>query len=315
MQRITKSFLVALFLASLVMLVAIHLLAAGTAPVVGPPAYESVRQFEWAGLKRLELHNLSGDIRIRAEDTQAGHAKARVRIHTRRKGTLVDTYAETLLTSENGPDGLVRLVGEPSERPQDLEVQIQYEISVPNGCTLDVNNLNGNVTIDGKTGDIKVRCKNADIGVDGPEGYVDLETLNGRLRVYDASRGARLMTTNGSVYAHMRGGMLQAGTTNGAIVAHLLDPNVGGCTLKNTNGGITVTVDESVGADLEAQTTDGRIDCDVPLQNEQEDPGLPRRTCGRIGGGGRELVVHSINGNIHIAKAIKSQNGAAGESR
>jgi DUF4097 and DUF4098 domain-containing protein YvlB len=83
--------------------------------------------------------------------------------------------------------------------------------------------------------------------------------------------------------------------TNGGITAIVRRPQGDEpLEFETVNGGITLQLP----ADLEARTTNGTIATDFPIT---VDGGLSsRRLTGRIGRGGRQLRVRTVNGSIRL---------------
>ncbi len=302
MRVFLRSLLVALFLCGLILLFAIHLVAPGLPTVVGPPEVEWKRDFVWPGASVFRLTNRDGRVRVLSHDQEATHASARVRMYAREPGLTGDAarYAQTLFAVAQERDEL-RVVTEPQARPDPLELYVDYEVWVPPGVHVMIDNDNGNVSVARGVGQVSIHGRNADVRVYGPTGPVQVETLNGRIRAYDLPAGAQLTTVNGSIYAHMLGGALEAQTTNGAIVAHVLTPEVTGCRLTNQNGGVTVTLEEGCSAWVKADTQYGTVRCDLPVDTSQGAKER-QRLIGAIGKGQAELHLTTLNGNVWITR-------------
>jgi DUF4097 and DUF4098 domain-containing protein YvlB len=68
------------------------------------------------------------------------------------------------------------------------------------------------------------------------------------------------------------------------------------------NGGITLEMPSRVNAVIRAQTLHGGISTDfrVPVQNRQ----AGRSATGALGRGGPEVKVNTVNGDIHLRRAV-----------
>ena len=74
-----------------------------------------------------------------------------------------------------------------------------------------------------------------------------------------------------------------------------------GASFKTVNGGITLTLPGVFDADLHAETLNGSITSDFPVTMTGEVS--RRRLQGRIGSGGRELDLKTVNGSIKLLRA------------
>jgi DUF4097 and DUF4098 domain-containing protein YvlB len=125
-------------------------------------------------------------------------------------------------------------------------------------------------------------------------------TVNGDVAARDLGGDAVLSTVNGDVDVET-GGVAEATTVNGSIRASLGRADWRR-TLKFTtvNGGITVRLPGNASADIEATTVNGSVDSDFPITVQGRMS--PRTLRGRIGEGGRELDLTTVNGSIRLQK-------------
>lgn len=125
-------------------------------------------------------------------------------------------------------------------------------------------------------------------------------TVNGNVTARDLPADAEMTTVNGDVDVEA-GGVAHATTVNGSIKARL-----GRADWKDrvefttVNGSITVSLPASVSADLEATTVNGSIDSDFPITMRGRMNAQSLR--GRIGDGGRNLKLTTVNGGISIRR-------------
>jgi DUF4097 and DUF4098 domain-containing protein YvlB len=145
---------------------------------------------------------------------------------------------------------------------QDVEIEVMYELWVPRNVNLEIGNVNGAVNA-------------SDVS-----GKLEFSTVNGKI---DLSRCS---------------GSLEASTVNGSIRAELLKVTKGQpVRLSTTNGRITVYVPSTLAATLDADTTNGSIDSDIPVAVSSKSRNSLR---GTINGGGPELNLSTTNGGIDI---------------
>ena len=302
MSLALRSILTACLIAAVVLCFSIGVLASNLPRVVGGPDVHETRDLRLPSARGLHLINEDGSTQIYTHPVDEITVQASIMVYNRAHvdDTVLQNFVKSLVTVNPLGDSL-RIVTEPDERPDNIDLRVDYVIKAPPGTDITVESSNGNVWIAKSCGSVEVKGRNADIEIAGPQGAVDAQSTNGRIRVLDAPEGARIKTVNGNIYAHMLGGFLEAATTNGAIVARVLDPNVAQCTLSSQNGGITVLVAENCTASVDAVTDRGTVKSDLPLDvtcGMQKN----RHLKGTIGAGHTILKIDTLNGNIWIAK-------------
>ncbi len=144
----------------------------------------------------------------------------------------------------------------------DNDVSVDFHAQVPAGIAFAAHNVNGGVEANGLAG------------------RVDARTVNGGVRISTAAGDAAASTVNGSVTAEVRG------------------QGEGRLSFKTVNGSVNVTLPRALNADLAAQTVNGSIETDFPITVQGRL--TPRRLEGRIGQGGRDLRLETVNGSIRI---------------
>ena len=130
---------------------------------------------------------------------------------------------------------------------------------------------------------------------------LDLHNTNGGVEVSDVRGSHRIGTTNGRIELVRCAGDVQAETTNGQIRAELLDITPGkSVSLETTNGRIALAAPATFAARVDATTTNGSINTELPVTATS----LGRHALhGTINGGGGELRLRTTNGSIDIRAA------------
>lgn len=236
----------------------------------------AAQDFRWhavlASGKTLEIRGINGSIRA----TRASGSEAEV-VATKR-GRKSDTseveikvveYADgvticALYPSRRGRMNECRPGGGGHNDSDDNDVEVAFEVRVPAGVKFTGSTVNGDVT------------------------------------GHDLSADASLATVNGDVEVET-GGVAHATTVNGSIRARLgradwprsLD-------FSTVNGGITLTLPASTSADVLATTVNGSVESDFPITVRGKIN--PSSLKGRIGEGGRDLNLTTVNGSIRLQK-------------
>lgn len=303
-----RSIVLALVLAAAIQTLTVGVLAPFLPRELCRPMVKASRTLTIPASRELKLLNDDGAIRISTHDKPNIHVQAEIRAYTQDSDDrpAAQAYLGHLIYYEqHGPT--TYLITEPRERPEVIDLRVDYVIQVPKGTDLDLRGLNGNVWVARHAGNVHVEGNNADVEINEPYGTVVVQSMNGRIRVFGAPSDTILSTINGSIYAHMTGGSLRASTTNGAIVARLLDLSIHECILTAQNGGITLALAEGVFPTVNAHTERGVVksDFDVNVEN-----GVQQRQTlrGVIGNGNTQVNMTAMNGNIWITHHYRRES-------
>lgn len=224
------------------------------------------------------LKNVNGSITITTWKEEKVEIKA-----TKTTKDDPDKLKEVKIEIESTPDSVS--VDTVYPRGKNIRVTVKYEVKVPEGVNLeDIRSVNGNVY------------------VSGPIGNTNASTTNGKIRLDGASGALSLSTTNGRIEAVNVKGKLGARSTNGSIVLEVLSFE-DSIEAKTVNGSITLKFGslEKIDADLRAKVVNGRISLDFPF-TFQSIRKSKRSLEGKIGQGGPQILLRTVNGSIKITK-------------
>ena len=129
----------------------------------------------------------------------------------------------------------------------------------------------------------------------------DARSVNGKVRADELGRFVRANTVNGSVDVSTDA-WAQANTVNGGIKVRIGHADWDGTLKINTvNGSIDLEVPANLSTDVRFSAVNGSLDSELPLTiSSQSGRWGPKKLEGRIGSGGRELNVSTVNGSLHI---------------
>lgn len=160
-------------------------------------------------------------------------------------------------------------------------MNIHYYLQVPRQASLDLNTSNGAIRVRAVHGRIVVATNNGDVDVAGVRGTLVASTRNGEVRLARIEGATNASTTNGSIAAEM---------------AAL--PDRGRMEMTTTNGNIELALPRDLHAELEAETTNGRVNINYRLTTQGTINS--KRIRGTIGGGGVRIELQTTNGNIDV---------------
>ena len=151
--------------------------------------------------------------------------------------------------------------------------------------------------------DVEDNDVNVEFTVRVPRGVHFLgTTVNGAVSAQSMPANADVSTVNGAVTVSAAG-VVEASTVNGNIEASTGRADPGrDLDFTTVNGNITLRVPASFRARVRASLLNGRIGGDFPL-DVNRGRYVGESATGQIGGGGHELHLETVNGNIEIRRA------------
>jgi hypothetical protein len=168
----------------------------------------------------------------------------------------------------------------------------------PNICEPGANSerRNSSGTVNVRNNDVRI---NFTVRVPQRVGFIG-RTINGEIGATSLASNIVSKTVNGSIRISTSG-YAEATTLNGEISARLGDANwPAALTFKTLNGEITLDLPSNTSTEVKAETLNGTINSDFPLSLTNLTS--RRRVDGRIGAGGRELVLKTLNGSINLRR-------------
>ena len=237
-------------------------------------AQDQGREFHWSGTlaaeKIVEIKNINGTI---AADAASGD---QIEVTAVKSGPDADKVKIEVVPSAEGitfcaiyPGVLFGTSGscEPgghwhSSNIRGNNTKVDFTVHLPENLRFTAQNVNGSV-------------KAEELGR-----FVHASSVNGSVRVSTKSF-AELSSVNGSIQGRM-GRADWSGTLKIATV----------------NGSVDLTMPSTLSADVKFHSVNGRLNSDFPLTVSGTFG--ERRMDGKIGNGGRELVIDTVNGSVSL---------------
>jgi hypothetical protein len=126
----------------------------------------------------------------------------------------------------------------------------------------------------------------------------DVELVNGSVTVERISNDVRVSSTNGNVECRDIRGGCAVELVNGQIACGVALPARGACSLATVNGNVELTVPDSTSAEVEARVTNGNVSVSgLQVRNMQSSK---TAFSGVLGGGEGTVRLTTVNGNIQM---------------
>jgi DUF4097 and DUF4098 domain-containing protein YvlB len=195
---------------------------------------------------------------------------------------------------------------------------VDFEITVPVGTSVEVSGTFVGATMDGQLGEVRVETVNGDITVSGASDYVYLYSVQGNVELSDAEGTADIHSVNGSLRMTNVAGRVSADATNGRIILEgIRSSNVDATTVNGSvryegtiedsgryrfsthSGDVTLSVVESINATVSVSTFSGHFDAGFPITLTGTMT-QGRRFSFAVGDGSARVDLESFSGNIRI---------------
>jgi len=193
---------------------------------------------------------------------------------------------------------------------------VHFEVEVPSQTQTEIRTGGGSVEISSLHGDSKLKTSGGSIHVTGLNGRLDAQTSGGSIDLREVTGDTRVDTSGGpievsalegSLSAHTSGGSIridrvtgyvEAKTSGGPISVNFGRGNTHGGVLETSGGSIEAVLDRSANLDIDASTSGGHVESDLPVRVVGKISGSSLH--GSLGSGGETLRLHTSGGSIHI---------------
>ena len=163
-------------------------------------------------------------------------------------------------------------------------ISVNYTVTVPQSVSLNLEAVNGSISVPSTTGNVKSETVNGSIKINGTRGAIDAETVNGKINLTEIIGGVKAETVNGSIEI---------------AIAEQIQDNI---RAEAVNGGLQLSLPSDFQGRIQAESTIGHIDKEFPIV-------VKGRVSGRIskslkgdlnGGKGPNIKLQTLNGGIDI---------------
>ena len=175
-------------------------------------------------------------------------------------------------------------------------------VETPAQLTLQARTSDGNVTLTGLQGDLSLTTGDGDVALDHVSGDLRIKSGDGHVRITDADGALDAHTSDGSLTVDGLFHALALHTSDGRLDLNLREGTklTMASTIQSSDGPVTIHVPQNFAADLNVHTSDGRVDCALPIAVDHYQSSGGHELHGKINGGGTPLTIHTSDGNVRI---------------
>jgi DUF4097 and DUF4098 domain-containing protein YvlB len=258
-----------------------------------------------------------GKLVIKADEgsiSVTGTNRSDVSVHVRARGAdsrlakfdvTIDQSGSTVRAETRYRHSFMNLFG-------DDNIEVEFEVEVPEKFNLDLNTAGGDITILNVSGTTRGETSGGDLDLSKLDGPVDLTTSGGNVTLSDSKGDFRIGTSGGNVRAESiagsmdfessggnidvkeSDGKLRASTSGGDVRVELRDNK--GIDLQTSGGSLVVRLPKSISAEVLAETTGGDVNCDFQFSGKLREGSMK----GKINGGGNLIKLETSGGDIVI---------------
>jgi hypothetical protein len=182
--------------------------------------------------------------------------------------------------------------------------QTRVTVESPAQLILQARTSDGNVTLSGLQGDLSLTTGDGDVALDHVSGNLRIKSGDGHVRVTDADGAIDAHTSDGNLSVDGLFHALALHTSDGTLDLNLREGTklTGTSTIRSSDGSVTIRVPQSFAADLNVHTSDGHVDCALPLTMDHYQAGGAQghELHGKLNGGGTPLTINTSDGNVKI---------------
>lgn len=258
------------------------------------------RTFKTGPIVDLDVTNIRGSIEVKSWDREEVRVTATVGGDGSRDLIEIeidggDGYAVAKVEAVKNAGAWMREIfrSKPPSVDLDLRCPATTQLNVRSAaCTVGVENLTGSVDITQASGRVRVASLNGSFTLKSASGGLVATHLNGPVNL--KSVGGELIITDSLVTS------LAIQTVSGGVEVNRMAPGNDPIVLNSVSGGAKLVLDPASGYTAAIRTVTGSVNTDIRAEVAEQ-----TRTTWKadLNGGGREIRINSISGNIDLLGA------------
>ncbi len=179
------------------------------------------------------------------------------------------------------------------------------EVETPGALDLDAQTSDGNLSARDLEGDLQIHTGDGSAELDNLRGTIRLKSSDGNMTLQNASGTLEARSSDGHMKVNGNFSTVQLHSSDGGLDFTLADGSklTAASRIESSDGTVTIRVPHDFAADLDISTSDGHIDCSLPLTLEHYDSreSSGHRMHGKVNAGDVPLTIHTSDGNVTIS--------------
>ena len=181
--------------------------------------------------------------------------------------------------------------------------ETRVTVESPAQLTLQAKTSDGNVTLSGLQGDLNLTTGDGNLTLDHVSGSLRIKSGDGHVKVTDADGAIDAHTSDGTLSVDGLFHALALHTSDGTLELNLREGTklTVASTIQSSDGSMTIRFPQSLAADLSVHTSDGHVECALPLtMDHYQSGGEGHELHGKLNGGGTPLTINTSDGNVKV---------------
>jgi len=236
--------------------------------------------------KDLKVKTLSGNVEISTWSDNSVYVKITGNESAK------DKLDITIENSDNGVD--VSIKQKNNNNLSDLNLKI--DIRLPQSYNADISSAEGDLELNGVSGNIEMKTAEGDIKTSETSGSLDLKTAEGDIESLNFSGNISVSTAGGDIHLDGSNGKISGATAGGDIKLFYKGENKG-IKLTTSGGHIEVTLPSDFAADCRLTTYSGEINSEIPVTDSKKTDMILK---GTMNGGGELFKCSTSGGDINV---------------
>jgi len=176
---------------------------------------------------------------------------------------------------------------------------VSYEIRVPRGVKVVVDDDSGDVHVTGTDGLINISSSSGDVRLEDDSGAVNVDESSGDVRLIDVTGSARVKSSSGAIDASGLTKNVDFYAASGDVTAKFASfDDVTTVRMRTASGSLTLDVPRNFSARITATTDSGSLDSNLKLPIQDHDSGSDLSVA--VGSGKTTVNLVAASGDISI---------------
>jgi len=178
-------------------------------------------------------------------------------------------------------------------------LEVTYEITVPEQFLGDLETSGGNVDVSDLRGRLRIETMGGNLDIANINGDVNGKTMGGNIHAAQCAGKLQIETMGGNLRIEQFSGPSVHGSTSGGnVTAEFASAPTADCELHTSGGSVKAALPPSAHITLDAETAGGSVRSDLPVQGTHHDSQL----YGTVNGGGPTVKLRTLGGDIKITQ-------------